>query len=330
MKSILITGASGFIGQFLTSHFLKKDYNVIGIDIKEDKFKCNGYTHLTYDLSDNNNTGTIISILKDKNIDTVFHLAAKIKVDKSMTNPHKYYKNNIVGLINLLDILKSINVYNIIFASTAAVYNIDNITDKSGIFSEEYTNGFNGLSVYGETKLYAEKILQEYSIYGFKGYIFRFFNVGGKYPDKNVCHLIDILINNINQGFTLKVFGNNYDTKDGTCIRDYIHVKDIINAFDMCNQSGYNHTSFKIYNLGSQKGYTVSEIINEVIKNYEELNGMKVKSNIEICNRRDGDMSITVANSNKIENDIGWKCIYTLKDIVIDTIKTYGEIEKQK
>lgn len=306
---ILITGSSGFIGRRLTSHFLKLNYGVIGIDIKKSKVTSDAYVHIQKDLTDIFFISSTIDIIKTYKIIATFHLAAKIKVGSSMLNPAKYYNNNIIGLYNLLNLLLTIKSYNIIFSSTAAVYGSESIQ----AYTETEAGG--KLSVYGHTKLMGEEILKFYSIYGFKGYIFRFFNVSGEYVSP--VHLIDIIVHNLKKGESITIFGTDYPTRDGTCLRDYIHVDDISNAFDKAITKGFDHKSFIILNLGSSTGYTVKEIITKTM----ELTGL----NTQIINgdKRSGDAVATLSDISLVKEILDWKPTKALDDIIKDTIVTY-------
>jgi UDP-glucose 4-epimerase len=239
-----------------------------------------------------------------------------------MTNPDVYYKNNIVSLINLLEYCKLKNIENFMFASTAAVYSTISETG----YSETDSEGSNPISVYGKTKLMGEQILQDYALaYGIKGYIFRFFNVAGgsELNHGQPIHLIPVIINNLIQKKDLYIFGSDYKTRDGTCLRDYIHVKDICSAFKLAIKHGFDHSSFKIYNLGSNQGYTVREIIYKIIEIYRKINNFTYSINIIESNRRPGDFDVLLANSNKANLELNWTPEFTLDEIITDTILSF-------
>ncbi len=308
-KVILITGSSGFIGTRLTLYFIDLGYKIIGIDVKDKKINMDNYIHIQKDLTDALFVSSTLDLIKHYRVIATFHLAAKIKVGSSMSNPDKYYNNNIIGLYNLLNLLRIIKSYNIIFSSTAAVYGKDSLTPY------KETDAGEPASVYGMTKLMGEEMLKSYSIYGFKGYIFRFFNVSGEYIAP--IHLIDIVIHNLKQGESITIFGSDYPTRDGTCIRDYIHIHDICVAFNKAFIKGFDHNNFLIINLGSSSGFTVKEIITRSIqilgKDVTIINGDK----------RPGDAVATISDISIAKDLLGWSPEKSLDDIIKDTIKTY-------
>ena len=315
METIIVTGSSGFIGSILVKELIKNNYKVIGIDIVPSTFIDNNYKEYNIDLTDINQYNNIII---DGKILCVCHLAAKIRVDESMVDPNLYYYNNISGLINLLNWCVHLQINNFLFASTAAVYG-NTIQDFTKGYKEEEAG--NPVSIYGKTKLMGEQILKDYQIHGINGYIFRFFNVcgGSELNHGKPIHLLPILINNLRENKDIKIFGDDYETDDGTCVRDYVHLLDICNAFILCIKNGFNN-NFKIYNLGSSNGFSVKQIVDECISQYNADNSIKIL----IEKRRAGDTDILIANSDKIYNELGWKCQYDLKQMVNDTIVSFN------
>ena len=308
---LLITGSSGLIGGRLARKLLILGHTIVGVDIKPDRIKTDGYHHVVCDLSEPDNIEKLYEEIKGVGITTVFHLAAKIKVSKSMTNPIKYYKNNVTSLINLLNMLHRLGVYNIIFSSTAAVYGFE----KNSGYKEEEAGG--NLSVYGRTKLIGEQILRDHSILGFKGYIFRFFNVAGEYPNTAPTHLIDVITKNIHKKESITIFGTDYNTKDGTCIRDYIHIDDIISAFLIAIYKPVNNRLFETYNLGTNIGCSVREVVTKSIRYHNS--DMKVIEE----KRRDGDLAITVSDNSKAKILLDWAPVKTLDEMISDTFVSY-------
>ena len=328
-KYVIITGSSGFIGKNLVVEVINSGYRVIGVDAKPQKVMMEGYTHFIIDLTDKKQFDELDRHVDNLNVVAVFHLAAKIKVDKAVSNPEKYYSHNIIGSLNLLEFMKKHGIFQIIFSSTAVVYG--NILSGNG-YREEEAGG--KLSVYGRTKLQFEEILQDYTAHGFKGYIFRFFNVAGEYPDKTPCHLIDIIVKKIHKRENLMIFGSDYETRDGTCVRDYIHIKDIISAFKEALVTGFDHNYFKIYNLGSNIGYSVKEIIERTLdvsignmfldKEYIYSDTQNSQMyHIVMAKRRPGDFAVTIADTSKIKREMSWKCKCSIDEIILDTINSY-------
>jgi len=313
--NIIVTGAAGFIGTVLIQDLLNLGYNVIGVDIAPSIIKNDKYSHYQIDITTKN-----INILPDKDIYCVCHLAAKIRVDESMKDPTMYYHHNVIGTLNLISWCHDKNITNIIFASTAAVY-----TDKKddGFDENDETEISKIQSVYGKTKLMNEQMLHDYALsYNFKGYIFRFFNVCGG-SEKNhgtPVHLLPIIINNIINNKQINIYGTDYKTVDGTCLRDYIHLKDISNGFVKAIQKGFTHNGFKTYNLGSGNGHTVKEIIYQTIKVYNEYKNNTKCINVNHTTRRPGDIDILLANTNKALKELEWTPKHTLNEMIYDTL----------
>lgn len=324
MSSILVTGSSGFIGECLINTLLDTGYKVIGLDLVPSKIVHTNFTSYIVDLTDAN----FYRGIKETDISLVCHLAAKIRVDESMYNPKLYYENNILGTLNLLNWCCSTNILNIIFASTAAVYGEENST----VYGFKESDAGHPKSVYGKTKLFCEQMLQDYAMaYGIRGYVFRFFNVcgGSELNHGQPIHLLPLVVDNLIKGKDIKIFGTDYVTKDGTCVRDYIHLLDISNAFILAISKGFNFKGFKIYNLGSNSGYTVKEIIYKICNKYKEMKQISIDtlhSQIIYSDRRSGDCDILIANSSLASRELGWSIKYNLDTMVTDTIKSFGEI----
>src|SRR5437773_3449232 len=280
MSTIIVTGASGFIGSQLVQDLLES-YDIIGIDIESPNSEIlqnPRYRHLRLDLTD---TDTY-NLIPTENIKCICHLAAKIRVDESQSDPQLYYQNNVVATLNLLKWALHNNIKNFLFASTAAVYG----NPSNNSFVEE--DAGNPASVYGRGKLMVEQILADYSVaYGLRGYIFRFFNVcgGAESNHPKAIHLIPIIANNLIESKDIKILGTDYKTKDGTCVRDYIHYKDITRGFVMAINCGFSHTNFKTYNLGSGSGYSVREIVTKSVEWYTQNIGIPSSSIVEASRR---------------------------------------------
>lgn len=314
-KYIIVTGCNGAIGRKICNYMLKT-YKIIGID-KDDYVEStlkDKIMYISYDL-----TKDIKLDITNKYIYCIIHLAAMIRVDESMIFPELYFQNNIISTINILNFMINNKIKNIIFSSTAGVYNIT----KNSPFIEEDTEGRKPISVYGDTKLFCENMLERMSnIYNINCTIFRFFNVGGMCDKLNPIHLIPIIINRIKENKDLYIFGNNYNTKDGTAIRDYIHIDDICKAFELVldkYQKTKNITGeIKIYNLGTNIGYSVKEILDRIL----EIMNITNKKYIYIQQRL-GDPEYLVADYTKIYNELGWKPTKFLEDIIKDTLAEY-------
>lgn len=334
---IIVTGSNGFIGRRLINklHENKKNF-IIGIDNQynennKNENKKDNYLYLHNNIYTDNKK--ILEDINDFRKDIDFekliccHLAAKISVEESMKNPRKYYDNNLIGTLNILDILNDININNktILFASTAAVYDPNYLIDNTSEI-------INPKSIYGHTKYLGEQIIKKYSDeYSINSIIFRFFNVAGGRDTDKAHHLIPVLIDRLLEGKKWLIFGNDYNTKDGTCVRDYIHVEDIANAFilsiDKLNILFSNNKTI-VMNLGSNEGYSVKDIMEKtkdiINANYSHLEDIE----IDISDRRPGDPDILISklfnkNTDNPKTLIGWSPKFTINDIIQDTLKSY-------
>jgi UDP-glucose 4-epimerase len=318
MKKILITGSAGYIGSCLLT-VLKKKYDIYGID-KSYKKK---YANKEYKASLLNYNYSR-KIIKDINPDLIIHLAGESTID-GIEKKNEYIKNNIKVTKNLLKIMQDCNIDKIIFSSTAAVYRANNSLKN---FAETSKLGPN--NIYGKTKLNCEKMIKK----KIKNYIiFRFFNVCSALPWLNKgelhqpeTHLIPLAVYKIKKKKNILIYGNNFKTKDGTCIRDYIHIFDLCQAFSNGLKKIFNKKIKKIINLGSEKPYTNLEIVKKIYKI------LKVKEKkIFFSKRRKGDISRLVCSSKKAKKIINWKPKYSnLNKILSDEIKWQNKIKKKK
>ena len=302
MQNILITGSAGYIGSVCTYRLLKEGYNIFAFDNLstghiETIEKLKKYGNLVFIEGDLKNYSDISQACKNK-IDAIIHFAAYSQVNESEKNPIKYYENNISGAINLVKAMLENNIKHIVFSSTAAVYG----NPESIPISENST--LKPINVYGKTKLAIEEILNDSDrVYSIKSAKLRYFNACGASDDmifgekhNPETHLIPNILKQEN----LKVFGNDYNTKDGTCIRDYIDVEDLTDAHILAlNYIKENNKSITL-NLGTKEGCSVSEII----KYCEETIKQPVK--YEIAPKREGDPAILVADNLKAKETIGW------------------------
>ena len=304
MDKVLITGAEGYIGKCLF-YFLKKKFNVIGIDKKKSSEKkilqCNIINHKKLNL--------IISKEKPK---IIIHLAAQSLVDDTI-NKKKYYDNNVVATNTLLRVMKNHNIKKIIFSSTAAIYNQSPklLTEKSKI---------NPLSFYAKTKLVCENnITKQKKI---KSIILRFFNVCSALnkpiigiSNNPITHFIPTIVYKAIYDKKIYIYGNDYSTPDGTCIRDYIHILDICNVIEKSIKYLSADNKSKIFNIGNNKGLSNKEIINHIKK------FINPKIDISYVKRRKGDASKLVCSQIKVKNILNWKPKHSsLKDIVNDEL----------
>ena len=260
------------------------------------------------DISDKN---ALDKIFKENEIEAVIHFAGFIAVGESVADPKKYYQNNVAATLNLLDCMLSNNVKKIVFSSTCATYGEPKYTP----IDEKHSQ--NPINPYGRTKLMIEQIFEDYkTAYKLKYIALRYFNASGASSDCSIgeshnpeTHLIPLVLKAIKDNGTIKVFGTDYDTKDGTCIRDYIHVEDLACAHRLALLNLDKFSGF--LNVGTGIGTSVKQIINAS----NEVSGKNCK--IEYCKRRDGDAAILLADNKKACEILNWKPNYTdIKDII--------------
>lgn len=312
MKNVLVFGGAGYIGSHTVRHLLDNGYQVVVADNlmyghREAVDKRAKFVHA--DLLD------IISLQKlffDNKIDTVIHFAAFAYVGESVNEPEKYYYNNVVGTINLLNVMLARGVKKIVFSSTCATYGEPQYTP----IDEQHPQ--NPINPYGRTKLMIEQIFADYErAYGLEYIALRYFNAAGCSADGKIgeshmpeTHLIPLVLKAIRgERENIKVFGTDYDTPDGTCVRDYIHVEDLASAHCLAVEKLglYNGC----INLGTGIGISVKEVITAA----EEVSGKKCPA--EYAPRRAGDPAKLFSNNTKAREILGWfpECI-DIKDII--------------
>lgn len=304
---ILIIGGAGYIG----SHFAKfvKAPHVVFDNLSTGHREFAKFGE--FFQGDIRKTEDLESVFQKYTFDTVVHFGAAIEVGESVVNPAKYYENNLVGTLNLLNTMIKHNVKNLIYSSTCATYGL-----PTGNITEDTPQ--NPINPYGRSKRMTEEIVKDYHhAYGLNYVIFRYFNACGNDFDCEVgedhqpeSHLIPNIIKSLTGEKTLEIFGNDYPTHDGTPIRDYIHVIDLANAHIKAVDYLKKNSSPLICNLGTGVGNTVMEIINKV----EELSDKKVKYVVK--GRREGDAVKLVADYRRAKEVLDWEPIYNLDDVV--------------
>ncbi|GAX86866.1 UDP-glucose 4-epimerase [Lebetimonas natsushimae] len=317
--NILVTGGAGYIGSHVVKLLLENsDYDVTVIDNLVTGFKDTVDTlrqirEFQFIKADLSNWNEIKGIFKTKKFDAIIHFAASLIVPESVEKPLKYYLNNTANTANLVNLAVEYGVEKFIFSSTAAVYGetdiqlkMENVKCKmEGIRGEFPTNPINP---YGQSKLFSEKIIQDAAkAYGLKYVIFRYFNVAGASPDlmigqktKNATHLIKVASEcAVGKRDKMYIFGTDYPTPDGTCIRDYIHVMDLADAHIKALDYLDNNKS-DIFNVGYGRGASVKEVIDTVKK----VSGVDFK--VENAPRRVADPAVLISDNSKIQQKMGW------------------------
>ncbi len=312
---VCVVGGAGYIGSETVYELIRNGHEVVVIDNLSTGKKEMVHKSAKFYLGDITKEEDLKHIFEQecmiKHFDVVMHFAAKLIVPESVEKPLEYYHNNVEGLRILLSVMNDFNIKNIVFSSTAAVYGEPNkdICEESDLTKP--------INPYGETKLVCENMIkwvcQRYDMHYC---IFRYFNVAGAdetleigLDKSNLTHIVPITVETaLGLREKMTVFGNDYNTKDGTCIRDYIHVQDLAYAHVLGAQYIFENEENLLLNLGSNNGYTVLEIIKEVEKYY--------KVNYEIGKRRAGDPAKIVASNKKACEKLGWKPKRTLSDII--------------
>ncbi len=314
MSTILVTGGAGFIGSHVVKELLRRGHKPIILDNLQTGHRkaVSNSTLIVGDLSDQERTARIF---QTNSIDAVMHFAADCLVGESVQNPKKYFNNNVKNGIKLLEIIEQSNARKLVFSSSAAVYG----EPRKIPIPEEHPCA--PTNPYGETKWIFEKILQAYHDAGKLDFVsLRYFNAAGAHPDGDLgedhspeTHLIPLVIESALDGSSVPVYGTDYNTPDGTCIRDYIHVADLAHAHLLALQKLEREDQSSIYNLGNGNGYSVREVIETVKK----VTGRSVAS--VDSPRRPGDPARLVASSEKIRKELGWTPKYPDLETIVQT-----------
>jgi len=314
--NFLVCGGAGYIGSHMVKTLANLGHHVVTFDNLSTGYR-NSVKWGEFIEGDLLSQTDLDSLFSARRFDTVIHFAARSQVGESQQNPGLYYRNNVVGTMNLLDAMREHNVRNIIFSSTAATYG-DPVTET---ISEDHPK--KPVNVYGRSKLMVERLLQDYSnAYGISSVCLRYFNAAGADPDAETgekhepeTHLIPNIIRSLLDGGDagLKVFGNDYDTPDGTCVRDYIHVNDLCSAHLLAADYLISHEGAFAFNLGNGTGFSVMQVIRAV----EEVTDQTVE--FELQGRRAGDPAMLVADAGLAQSELGWSPQY---DDISDIIQT--------
>ncbi|MGL4589251.1 MAG: UDP-glucose 4-epimerase GalE [Mycoplasmatales bacterium] len=301
-KKILIVGGAGYIGSHQVKVMCDLGYSITVLDNLNTGFKQAVDKRAKLIIGDLREKELVKKILIDEEIEGVIHFAALSLVGESVNKPLEYYNNNVYGMQILLEAMRETKVLNIVFSSTAAVYGEHEIMP----ITEEYSK--NPTSPYGETKLAMEKMIKWASDVSDLNYIsLRYFNVAGASDDASIgeahnpeTHLVPLVIRAAINDTSIKVFGDDYPTADGTCIRDYIHVLDLVNAHILAIEYLSENKQSHALNLGYGHGFSVKEIITRV----EKVVGKEIKK--ELVERRAGDPAMLVADNQKAISVLKW------------------------
>jgi UDP-glucose 4-epimerase len=313
-KRILVTGGAGYIGSHTTLQLLDAGYDVVVVDnlSRGHRAAVDPARLREVDVLD---TEGIVEVMKEKPCDAVIHFAAYIAVGESMQVPEMYFRNNTAGSLSLITAMLRADVGKIVFSSTAAVYGMP---EHVPIPESEPRAPVNA---YGESKVMVEKLLEWFDqIHGMRSVCLRYFNASGADPKGRAgedhepeTHLIPLLFRAIQTGNPITLFGDDYATPDGTCIRDYIHVTDLAQAHIAAVEALCAGGESKKYNVGTGYGYSVKEVLNAV----EKVTGKKVP--FVMGPRREGDPPTLVADSTRLQQELGWKPQYSDLRRIVET-----------
>tara|TARA_B100001063_G_scaffold237126_1_gene257715 strand:+ start:307 stop:1284 length:978 start_codon:yes stop_codon:yes gene_type:complete len=313
IKNILITGGAGYIGSHVTEILLKKSKKVFLIDNLSTGYRKLINKRAKFFKIDILQKKKVRKIIEKHKIDSIIHLAANLIIGEGQKKPKKYFKNNVLGTKRLLDACKNTTVKNLIFSSTAAIY-------KEGQYKVSENSKIKPKSVYGKTKIEAEKLIKNFARKNKINYgILRYFNIAGSSPtgkigliNKKSDHLFkNFSIEIMKKRPKLKIYGTDYKTKDGSCIRDFIHVSDIAEIHYLVLEKINKLNISKILNCGYNKGASVLEVAKEFKKQ-----SLK-KVDIIKTNRRKDDLVKIIAANDKLKKFIKWKPKFNNLSIII-------------
>ena len=316
-KKILITGGAGYIGSHIAELLIKNKYKVFVIDNLSTGYKRLLHKKSKFFKLNINNKAKVTSILNKYKIDSIIHLAGNLIISEGEQNPKKYYKNNVIGTKNLMTAILNTKVKNFLFSSTAAVYKdgIHKVTEKSKVMPK---------SIYGKTKLKAEKVITNFCKSNKINYgILRYFNIVGSSPSGKIglINKSDHLFKNFSRQALKKkpvfeIYGTDYPTQDGSCVRDFIHVSDIAEIHLKVLKKINETNKSKILNCGYSKGISVKQVANEFAKQSDRKYKIVNKA------KRKGDLVKIIAITKSLNNFINWKPKYNKLDkMVLSSLK---------
>lgn len=315
LSNILVTGGAGYIGSHTCKALARAGYTPITYDnlVYGHRWAVKWGPLEVGDLSDRRKLDAVI---EKYNPEAVIHFAAYAYVGESIENPGKYYRNNIGGTLNILEAMKDHGISNIVFSSTCSTYGLP----KTLPIPEDHSQ--NPINPYGSSKLMVERILKDFAYaHGIRYVSLRYFNAAGADPDAEIgedhepeTHLIPLVLDvALGKRNNIKIFGTDYETPDGTCIRDYIHVTDLAEAHLLALDYHRNNEKSNVFNLGNGNGFSVRE----VIETAEKITKREIKS-ID-WPRRPGDPPVLVGSSEKAKKVLGWAPVYDNLESIIKT-----------
>jgi UDP-glucose 4-epimerase len=309
LSTWLVTGGAGYIGAHVVKSLLENDFKVVIVDDLSTGLARKVPPNVVFEKIDIAETNKLAQIMKSNKVEGVIHLAAKKAVGESMINPSLYFKENIGGFISLLEAMSQADVKRIVYSSSAAVYGTpteNKVTEKSATNPE---------SPYGETKLVGEWLLKaDEKARQIQWIALRYFNVVGaanpELGDTGVNNLVPMAFRALSNNQRPQVFGGDYATQDGSCIRDYIHVSDLADSHLIAAQKLLNENYCGIINIGRGQGFSVKQVMDTI----SEVLGKNI--NYEVVDRRPGDPAQTIADVSKAKSDLNWEAKNDLKSMV--------------
>ena len=314
--NVLVCGGAGYIGSHTVYELIENGHEVVVVDSLVKGHKAAIHKDAKFYEGDIRNEEFMDKVFNENKIDAVIDFAAFSLVGESVTEPFKYYENNVYGTLKLLEAMQRADVKKIVFSSTAATYG----EPENDIIVE--TDKTEPTNPYGETKLTVEKMLKwADNAYGIKFVALRYFNAAGAHISGEIgedhnpeTHLIPIILQAaMGKRDKMFIFGDDYPTEDGTCVRDYIHVTDLADAHIKALEKLVRTNESGIYNLGNGKGFSVKEVIEEA----KRVTGVDFK--VEVQQRRAGDPSTLIASSERAMNELGWKPRFNSLEKIIGT-----------
>jgi UDP-glucose 4-epimerase len=304
---VLVTGGAGYIGSHTAQHLIDAGHQVVVFDNLSTGFKEALPANAQFIIGDVRDAAHLTSVMQKEKIEAVLHFAAKLVVPESITEPLDYYENNVGGVISLVKACRAVGVDKIIFSSSAAIYG-DSV---QGLVTEEVAPA--PLNPYAQSKLISEKILSDCEkAHGIRTVSLRYFNVAGAEPTgnngqraPNATHLIKVAAETAcGKRSAIQIFGTDYPTPDGTCIRDYIHISDLADAHVLALQYLVSRQHGVALNCGYGRGFSVSEVI-QMMKKVSSVDFI-----VEKVGRRAGDSVNLIADSRKLKQLLNWKPKY--------------------
>jgi|TARA_A100000164_G_scaffold362370_1_gene378216 UDP-glucose 4-epimerase len=323
-RSVLVTGGAGYVGSHTCKLLAKNGY----VPVTVDRHYRDGLVSFgpNYKLELPQEIDRLDEIIKRHNITSCIHFLGSTSVSESVTNPSLYYRNNLINTIALLDKLISLDINSFVYSSSAAVYG------DPGMKMCKESDSCHPISSYGGSKLMMEQVLKDYNrAYGISSIGLRYFNAAGADPEGEIgelrnheTHIIPLAINAARQLKTFKMFGNQYPTEDGSCVRDYVHVMDLADAhIKALNYTNQNNVA-DVFNLGSGAPCSNKELLDTVQRHTGKMN-------ISIESNRAGDPAYLVADINKVKQILDWEPTQSSIDNVVATaLKWYNKVHKKE